>query len=81
MQTITIEIEDGFIPKLIGFLEQFKEKATIVGNTIIDTESTAREKILLEKSLHDYKRNGTRNFSEITETYWEEKRKKLFSQK
>ena len=81
MQTITIEIEDGFIPKLARFLEQFKGKATIVGNTIIDAESTAREKVLLEKSLQDYKRNGTRNFSEITETYWEEKRKKLFSQK
>ena len=78
MQTITIEIEDGFIPKLARFLEQFKGKATIVGNTIVDVDSTAREKVLLEKSLQDYKRNGTRNFSEITETYWEEKRKKLF---
>jgi len=80
MQTLTIEIEDGFIPKLVGFLEQFKEKVTIVSNTIIDTDAIVQEKVLLEKSLNDYQRNGTRNFSEITESYWEEKRKKLFSQ-
>jgi len=42
-----------------------------------ETNSTAQEKVLLEKSLHDYRSNNIKNFSKITESYWEEKRKKL----
>ena len=71
MQTFTVEVHDSFIQDFLSFIEVQKEKIFIKKESNIDKDFL-NEKEELHKTLEDYKKNGSKNFSTLNKEYWNE---------
>ena len=79
MQTIRIDVKDMYVHNILDILNSLQDIMIdkIKLDSLKEPFSSIQDRAMLEASLEDYKKNGSKNFSRLDKNYWSDVQSRL----